>query len=169
MAGLYPGTGGSSEEIPRLGPIGKTYYWKELTFVDLNGYYTKTETNSQINSTINPLANRISALETGAVTIDTSYESLEDLEDDLDNLSANKIYLVPSESEDEKDLYNEYILKDDELEQIGSKELNLDDYLKTEDLGSNAYDICTVDCTTAHAGVNGATEDAINIKINFAD
>lgn len=159
--------GNVTEEIPQVG--GSTIYvWKEIA-PNLDNYYTKTQTTTQITNTTDPLANRISALETGAVTIDTSYESLEDLEDDLDNLSANKIYLVPSESEDEKDLYNEYILKDDELEQIGSKELNLDDYLKTEDLGSNAYDVCTVDCTTAHVGVDGATEDAINIKINFAD
>ena len=117
----------------------------------------------------NPLSNRISALETGAVTIDSSYNSLEDLTDDLDNLSANKIYIVPSEIEGEDNVYDEYIVKDDELERIGSKELTLTDYLKIEDLGSEAYDVCTIDCTTTHAGVNGATTDAINIKINFAD
>lgn len=165
MAGIVNPTG--DEEIHQVG--GSTFYvWKEIA-PNLENYYTISGTNTQITNATNPLDDRISALETGAVTIDISYESLEDLEDDLDNLSANKIYLVPSESEEEKDLYNEYILKDDELEQIGSKELNLDDYLKIEDLGSNAYDVCTVDCTTAHAGVDGATEDAINIKINFAD
>lgn len=134
-------------------------------------FATRISVINYIEDLLGDIPDRVESLETGAVTIDSSYDSLEELINVLGTtgLASNKIYIVPSENEGDDNVYDEYIVKDGDLERIGSKELTLTDYLKIEDLGSEAYDICTLDCTTSHAGVDGATEDAINIKINFAD
>lgn len=133
-------------------------------------FATRISVINYIEDLLGDIPDRVESLETGAVTIDSSYSTLSALQSALSTLSPHKIYLIPASGNGTNNAYDEYIVKNGALEKIGTKELSLNGYFKTADFKSTLYNsVTSIDCTTAHAGVNGATEDAINIKINFAD
>ncbi len=133
-------------------------------------FATRISVVNYIEDLLGDIPDRVESLETGAVTIDSSYSTLSALQSALTTLSPHKIYLIPASGNGTNNAYDEYIVKNGALEKIGTKELSLNGYFKTADFKSTLYNsVTSIDCTTAHVGVDGATEDAINIKINFAD
>ena len=146
----------------------RVYVWTEISNLISND--DTDEIMDYIEELLGDIPDRVESLETGAVTIDSSYSTLSALQSALSTLSPHKIYLIPASGNGTNNSYDEYIVKNGALEKIGTKELSLTGYFKTSDFKSTLYNsVTSLDCTTAHAGVNGATEDAINIKINFAD
>lgn len=54
--------------------------------------------------------------------------------DNTDNITQeNVLYLVPA-SDDEGNIYNEYMLIDGKVEQVGSQDIDLTEYAKTTDV-----------------------------------
>lgn len=70
------------------------------------------------------------------ILIDSGFKIVESLpESGPDEKDKNKIFLVPKESEEESDVYDEYIWVNDKWEPIGSSKITVDlsDYLKKDE------------------------------------
>ena len=61
-------------------------------------------------------------------------EGLEDLDTTVGTINST-VFLVPNNSEDLSNQYDEYMYVNSNFEKLGSWSVNLDDYVKTEDIG----------------------------------
>lgn len=136
----FVGANSTSNGIPGLVPsveAGKTNLflssdgtWKKIDIsdeltealskkADKSDVYTKTETDTKIAE----------AAHLKRVIINADY----DLDTVINQYGENCIFMISTESEGD-DKYDEYLYIDGALEKVGSWKVNLDDYVKTEDI-----------------------------------
>ena len=91
--------------------------------------YTKEETNNKITSDVN------AAVASAAHLKRIKVEKLDDIDPAAEN-ADQYIYMVPTGLVADDDKYDEYIVIDGAIEKVGSWEVNLSDYAKTEDVNA---------------------------------
>lgn len=111
--------------------------------VKTNNGLNWTELPPDLSTTVGTLSGQISSLETAMQAIDgkianaiansnhLTYKAISDLAEAIDE---NVIYLYDNNTNENSNIYDEYMLIDGQLEKIGSLNINLDNYVTTLDL-----------------------------------
>ena len=164
----FVGANSTSNGIPGLVPsveAGKTNLflssdgtWKKIDIsdeltealsekADKSDVYTKTETDTKIAE----------AAHLKRVIINADY----DLDTVINQYGENCIFMISTESEGD-DKYDEYLYIDGALEKVGSWKVNLDDYVKTEDIENTLSEYVKVEDIENTLSEYSKTEDIEN-------
>ena len=97
---------------------------------ELNEYYTKPEMNDILSTnywTKQEVAQAIAEIQTMDIEVLSELPPIEEAQE-------YTIYLVPAPSSEIGNFYDEYLVINQQFEQVGSTAVDLSDYVKTEDL-----------------------------------